>query len=81
MTTEQEGVKQSLEIEMAPPRPPGVYELGTEGPILVVTLRDPKLGNYGGWTETLYSRAAWNKQTKTHRQLLNGQTNIPCHRL
>ncbi len=60
-----------LEYEMTPPRPPGFYELSSEGAIIVVTLRDPKLGYMGGWTETLYTRNEWNRQNKNHKMLPN----------
>lgn len=64
--------REALEYEMTPPRPPGFYQLGSEGAtIIVVTLRDPKLGCRGGWTETLYTRKGWNLQNKSHKMLLN----------
>lgn len=63
--------KEVLEYEMTPPRPPGFYELSSEGAIIVVTLRDPKLGCRGGWTETLYTRNEWNLQNKSRKTSLN----------
>lgn len=55
--------------EMRFPRSPGYYELNPRGAVLVVSVRDPKLGCCGGWSEILYSRTEWDHKTKNQKAL------------